>query len=141
MQKDLDAAVPLVEKAKKALAGLNKKDFDILKSLANPPPAVARCFFAVLNLYVGIDSVDYGIPQNKGKLGVKEEDSWKASKLMMGNPNKFIEGLNDYKALIDDMKIPPNNFKAIQGILADPEFTPEILKGKAEAAAGLCDWL
>jgi len=62
-------------------------------------------------LYVGIDAVDYGIPVQKGKLNVKQEDSWKFSKLMMKDPLKFMENLNAYKALIDEMKIPPNNFK------------------------------
>jgi hypothetical protein len=52
----------LVEQAKAALAGLQKKDFDTLKALANPPADVRICFFVVLNLYVGIDDVDYGIP-------------------------------------------------------------------------------
>ena len=131
----------MVEKVRMALGGLHKKEFDILKNLGTPPTGVTRCFFAILNLYVGIDSVDYSIPQKKGKLAVKEEESWKVSKLMMRNPNKFIEGLNDYKALIDNMKVPPRNFKAIQHILADPEFTPEILNRKSSAAAGLCDWL
>jgi len=41
VQKDLDAAIPLVIKAKAALDGLNVKDLQNLKALANPPAAVA----------------------------------------------------------------------------------------------------
>jgi len=53
----------LVEKAKAALAGLKKSDFDTLKSLNTPPNDVRICFFVVLNLYCGIEEgKDYGIP-------------------------------------------------------------------------------
>ena len=37
VQADLDAALPLVEKAMKALDGLDVKDFQLLKGLNNPP--------------------------------------------------------------------------------------------------------
>ena len=142
VQKDLDAAEPLVEQAKKALAGLVKKDFDTLKSLNNPPPDVRICFFAVLNLFVGIEEgKDYGIPEQRGKINVKQEDSWKFSKNMMKDPTKFMEALNDYKRIIDEMRIPTKNFENIQDILNDEGFTPENLKSKAEAAAGVCNWL
>ena len=73
MQADLDAAGPLVEQAKAALAGLQKKDFDTLKSLNNPPGDVRICFFAVCNLYCGIpEGADYQIPVTKtGKINIK----------------------------------------------------------------------
>jgi hypothetical protein len=41
VQADLDAAIPLVIKAKAALEGLNVKDLQSLKALANPPAPVA----------------------------------------------------------------------------------------------------
>jgi hypothetical protein len=37
VQADLDAALPLVEKAKAALAGLKIDDFRMLKTMNNPP--------------------------------------------------------------------------------------------------------
>ena len=141
VQADLDAAEPLVEQAKKALAGLVKKDFDTLKALNNPPADVRICFFAVMNLYVGIPDAGYDIPQKNGKLQVKQEDSWKVSKNMMKDPLKFMDNLNDYKRIIDEMRVPPSNFAAIQDIINDPSFTPENLKTKAEAAAGVCNWI
>lgn len=60
---------------------------------------------------------------------------------MMKDPLKFMEGLNAYKALIDEMKVPPKNFAAIQDIINDENFTPENLKTKAEAASGVCNWI
>jgi dynein heavy chain len=97
----------------------------------------------VVNLYVGLPDVDYGLAAvtQRGKLTTKQEDSWKISKNMMKDPNSFMKGLNDYKAIIDEMRIPPQNFAAIQGILAEETFTPENMKTKSEAAAGVCNWL
>ena len=96
----------------------------------------------MLNLYVGIPEGEaYNIPQAKGVIKVSQEESWKVSKGMMKDPNAFMKSLNDYKAIIDEMRIPPKNFAQIQGILADEGFTPENLKSKAEAAAGVCNWL
>jgi dynein heavy chain len=60
---------------------------------------------------------------------------------MMKDPTKFMENLNDYKRIIDEMRVPTKNFENIQDILNDENFTPEILKGKAEAAAGVCNWI
>jgi len=60
---------------------------------------------------------------------------------MMKDPNKFMENLNAYKAIIDDMRIPAVNFAAIQEYLADEGFTPENMKTKSEAAAGVTNWI
>jgi dynein heavy chain len=47
VQKELDAALPLVQKAELALQGLNLKDFQFLKALPSPPAAVEQVFFCV----------------------------------------------------------------------------------------------
>lgn len=99
------------------------------------------CFYAVCWLYVGITDVDYGIPVQREKLNVSEPDSWKVSKNLMKDPTKFMENLNLYKDIIDEMRIPPKNFEAIQDIVQAEWFTPENLKTKAEAAAGVCNWI
>ena len=96
----------------------------------------------MLNLWVGIEEgKDYGIPEQRGKINVKWEDSWKYSKNMMKDPTKFMENLNDYKRIIDEMRVPPKNFDNIQDILNADSFTPENLKTKAEAASGVCNWI
>jgi len=72
VQKDLDAAIPLVEKAMKALDGLDVKDFQILKGLNNPPGDVKDTFVCVLNL---LSKVDPNVPVDaKGRL--KTEKPW-----------------------------------------------------------------
>ena len=82
VQADLDAALPLVEKAKKALDGLNIEDFRMLKALKTPPADIDKTFTCVLNLLCGIDK---NIPTDKnGKL--KTENTWKTALSLMGNP-------------------------------------------------------
>ncbi len=75
VQKDLDEALPLVEKAKEALKGLNVKDFQMLKALKNPPKDIELVFFCVLNL---LATIDPAVPTDKnGKL--KTENVWKSA--------------------------------------------------------------
>jgi dynein heavy chain len=72
VQADLDAALPLVEKAKAALQGLKIDDFRMLKTLNNPPQDVKDAFTCVLYL---LAKVDPGVPVDaKGKL--KTEKPW-----------------------------------------------------------------
>jgi dynein heavy chain len=52
-----------------------------------------------------------------------------------------LNGLNAFKGDIDADKVKPQNFAAIRSTLEKEEFTPEILRGKSSAAAGLCDWV
>jgi len=134
---DLDQALPLVEKAKLALAGLNIDDFRMLKALKTPPADISTTFTCALHLLCRIDP---GVPVDKnGKL--KTEKPWGDALKMMSNPGAFLDTLNAFKAKIDDDLVPPNNFKAIRPTLSDENFTPEIIKGKSAAAAGLCDWI
>ena len=69
-----------------------------------------NCFYAVLNLYVGIEEGrNYGIPEMRGRINVKNLDSWKFSKHMMKDPFKFMENLNDFKRIIDENRVPAKN--------------------------------
>ena len=86
VQKDLDAALPLVEKAKEALAGLKVEDFRELKALKKPPLAIEQTFTCVLHLMCKIDG---NVPVDKnGKL--KTEKPWSTSLALMADPNKFM---------------------------------------------------
>lgn len=137
VQEDLDAALPLVEKAMAALAGLNIDDFRMLKALKTPPADVATTFTCALHLLCGIDP---NVPVDKnGKL--KTEKPWQTALGLMGNPAAFLETLNGFKSKIDAEEVKPSNFKAIRPTLAEPTFTPECIKSKSAAAAGLCDWI
>lgn len=137
VQADLDAAIPLVEKAMAALAGLKIDDFRMLKALNNPPGDVKDTFVCVLHL---LAKVDPGVPVDaKGRL--KTEKPWPTALGLMKDPKGFLESLNTYKNKIDADEVPPNNFKAIRETLALETFTPENIATKSAAAAGVCDWI
>lgn len=86
VQKDLDQALPAVERAETALAGLNVKDFQMLKALQKPPGDVEKTFTCVLHL---LCTVDPNVPvDKKGKLNA--EVPWKAALKLMGNPGQFL---------------------------------------------------
>lgn len=138
-QADLDAAIPLVEKAMAALDGLSIDDFRMLKALKTPPAAIEMTFTCVLHILCKVVD-DKLVPTDKnGKL--KTEKPWSTSLALMSNPASLLETLNSLKEKIDTDAIPNNNFKAIRPTLNNPEFTPEIIKGKSNCAAGLCDFI
>lgn len=137
VQADLDQALPLVEKAKEALKGLNVKDFQMLKALKSPPKDIENVFTCVLNLLSSLDPV---IPVDKnGKL--KTDNNWKVALSLQANPQAFLSTLEGFKEKIDSDQVPNNNFKAIRTAISDSNFTPAIIKNKSSAAAGLCDWI
>ena len=97
VQRDLDAALPLVEKAKEALRGLNVKDFQTLKALKSPPKDIENVFTCVLHLLSGNEPL---VPVDKnGKL--KTENNWKTSLSVMGNPTYLLSILEGFKEKID----------------------------------------
>jgi dynein heavy chain len=109
----------------------------MLKALKTPPVDISNTFTCVLNL---LCTVDPNVPVDKaGKL--KTEKPWSTSLSLMANPANFMTTLLGFKDKIDADMVPPNNFKAIRGALADPNFTPAIIRGKSSAAGGLCDWI
>lgn len=59
----------------------------------------------------------------------------------MNNPEKFLQTLKDFKAVIDDGRVPEQNFKAVEPLLALPHFNREAIQKKSTAAAGLADWV
>jgi len=137
VQKDLDQALPAVEKAEAALAGLNVKDFQMLKALNSPPDAVRMTFTCVLHLLSGINP---DVPvDKKGRLNA--ENPWKVAQKLQANPGQFLAGLNAFKGEIDADKVKKENFAAIRETLARDDFNKETIATKSSAAAGLCDWI
>lgn len=137
VQKDLDAALPLVEKAKKALDGLNVKDFQMLKAFKTPHADIDKTFTCALNLLAGIDP---NVPVDKnGKL--KTENTWKVALALMASPQGFLDQLNSLKGHIDSDNIKASNFKANKATLADESFNVDNINNKSTAAGGLCDFI
>jgi dynein heavy chain len=93
VQADLDQALPLVEKAKAALEGLNVSHFRDLKALKSPPKDIEKTFTACLHLLCRYHPE---VPTDKnGKL--KSDNPWKTALALMGNPGKFLEILLGFR--------------------------------------------
>jgi dynein heavy chain len=137
VQGELDEALPALAKAEQALNGLKVKDFSMLKALTSPPADVQKTFGCVIHLLCTVDPL---VPVTKqGKLA--EPNPWKCVSVQLKNPQAFLDKLKNYKQDIDEKRVPASNFKAIEDILNDENFTPEIIYTKSQAAAGLCDWV
>lgn len=77
--KELEEAVPAMKAAEEAVACLDKKSIQELKSLANPPAQVFDVSKAVLLLK-----------------GEKKNFAWANAQKMMNNPQKFIEDIQAF---------------------------------------------
>ena len=137
-QKDLDEALPLVERAQNALTGISTKDLQTAKSFASPPKGVPEVFFCCIYLLAGLVSNEMiDVDKNKKPKAVE----WKACQKMMKDPNDFKNKLMDCKAFIDEGKLPPQNINPIRPYLNEPYFNPEEMKNKSTAAAGVCGFM
>ncbi|XP_049940954.1 dynein beta chain, ciliary-like [Schistocerca serialis cubense] len=123
-EEELLKAEPALLAAQEALNTLNKNNLTELKSFGAPPPAVVNVTAAVMVLFAP-----------KGK--IPKDRSWKACKVMMAKVDEFLNNLIYY----DKEHIHPEVIKAIQPYLKDPEFVPENILSKSQAAAGLCAWV
>ncbi|XP_063817028.1 dynein axonemal heavy chain 9 isoform X3 [Pseudophryne corroboree] len=123
-EKDLAKAEPALIAAQEALNTLNKNNLTELKSFGSPPSAVTNVTAAVMVLTA---------PGGK----VPKDRSWKAARVVMGKVDSFLDTLINFKK----ESIHENCMKAIQPYLNDPEFNPEFITSKSQAAAGLCSWV
>ena len=125
--RDLAAAVPAVDKAEKALDGIDKKGLQELKALGKPSGDVSDVTDAILALN--------GVP--------KKQWSWQAAQQMMKDVDKFIQNdLRGLKTQIDDSAL---DQKCVDLCKPHLEFEHvkdlSIMAKKSSAAAGLCDFL
>ncbi len=95
-----------------------------LKSFGSPVVAVTNVTAAVMVL---------SAPGGR----VPKDRSWKAAKVMMAKVDAFLDSLINFKK----ENIHENCLKAIKPYLEDPEFRPELIAAKSNAAAGLCSWV
>ncbi|XP_054720541.1 dynein axonemal heavy chain 11-like [Uloborus diversus] len=123
-EEDLAAAEPALIAAQEALNTLNKSNLTELRSFGSPPVAVRNVTSAVMVLL----ATDGKIPKDL---------SWRAAKLTMSKVDNFLDSLVNF----DKNNIHENSLRAVQTYLAGPEFLPEVVIGKSQAAAGLCSWV
>uniref|UniRef100_A0A671VTJ4 Dynein axonemal heavy chain 17 n=1 Tax=Sparus aurata TaxID=8175 RepID=A0A671VTJ4_SPAAU len=123
-EEDLAKAEPALLAAQDALNTLNKNNLTELKSFGSPVAAVTNVTAAVMVL---------SAPGGK----VPKDRSWKAAKVMMAKVDAFLDSLINF----NKENIPEACLKAIQPYLQDPEFQPDLVASKSNAAAGLCSWV
>uniref|UniRef100_A0A8C2C9M5 AAA+ ATPase domain-containing protein n=1 Tax=Cyprinus carpio TaxID=7962 RepID=A0A8C2C9M5_CYPCA len=123
-EEDLAKAEPALIAAQEALNTLNKNNLTELKSFGSPVAAVTNVTAAVMVLMA---------PGGR----VPKDRSWKAAKVMMAKVDAFLDALVNFKK----ENIHENCLKAIQPYLGDPDFSPELIAAKSNAAAGLCSWV
>lgn len=124
-EEDLKAAEPIIAKAEEALNSLDKNSLGELKSFGSPAEMVVAVVSACMILTA---------PGGK----IPKDVSWAAGKKFMGNVDQFLKSLVGF----DKDNTPENCVAAVEKeFLANPEFSPENIKSKSSAAAGLCSWV
>ncbi|XP_030631579.1 dynein axonemal heavy chain 9 isoform X2 [Chanos chanos] len=123
-EEDLAKAEPALIAAQEALNTLNKNNLTELKTFGSPVVAITNVTAAVMVLMA---------PGGR----VPKDRSWKAAKVMMAKVDAFLDSLINF----NKENIHENCLKAIQPYLQDPEFKPELVAAKSNAAAGLCSWV
>jgi hypothetical protein len=119
------------------IASLSITDIQELKSLAKPPRGVDLVCECLLHLFAGI------VPQDLTKKGYPRDVSWRGFQKFCNNPAAMLTHLQGFQSMIDTGKVPRRNIKAVRKIQINmgQDFTPQAVKKKSTAAAGLCTWL
>merc|ERR1719399_310316 len=115
-QRDLDIAMPALEKALKSLDSLDKKDIGEIKSFAKPPPLVMMTMEAV-NILLG------------------EKPDWDSAKRVL-NDSAFLDKLRNY----DKDNIPGPALKKLAKFVIRDEYQPDVVGRQSSAAKSLCMW-
>jgi dynein heavy chain len=114
----LGAALPALEEAAAALAELDKKDIDEIKSFAKPHILVM------------------GVAECVAILKKQKDTSWAGAKIMMGQGG-FLNSLLDYdKDSMNDKQV-----AQIKKYMSDAQFNPTSLIKISKAGAGLLKWV
>jgi dynein heavy chain, axonemal len=116
-QRDLNLALPALEKAVQALDALDKNDITEIKVFNNPPEMVQTVMEAVCIL-----------------LGAKPD--WPTSKALLGDSN-FLRNLYNY----DKDNVPDSKVKKLKKYIDDPKFLPEEVAKVSKACRSICMWV
>jgi dynein heavy chain len=123
--RDLAVAEPVIAEAEAALNSLDKASLGELKSFGSPAAEVVQVVAACMVLTA---------PGGR----IPRDLSWAAGKKFMGNVDAFLRSLLAF----DKDNVPVNCVDAVErDYIANPGFTPDNIKSKSSAAAGLCAWV
>lgn len=134
---DLAKAEPAVIQAMAALDSLNKKDLGECKTMSKPPAGVDDIFAATMVLLAGVHP-----NVQVTKAGKVKDAKWDTvKKQLLGNIPEYIDYLVGFKQVVDDGKVPTQNWKEVREYLEKDYFNYDIILTKNKAAAGLCSWV
>ncbi len=136
VQKDLDAAQPLVEKAKANVADLNAKLFQTIKGWRTAPPKKAlNIGFCIIHLLYDPNS-DF-IETEKG--GPKL--TWPTFLSLMEIPSRLKEILLGMIEKINEGKVAAKNFKECNNIIISEKLDADGIKSTSAVLVPLFDWI
>ncbi|XP_076248728.1 dynein heavy chain at 16F [Calliopsis andreniformis] len=116
-RQDLEAAMPALLEAQKALEALNKNDINEIR-VFNQPPHLVRFVMEAVNLLLG------------------EKTDWPTAKLVLGDIH-FLDRLMAYpKEEISDRLL-----NKLQEYINHPEFRPDLVAKQSKACKSLCIWV
>jgi dynein heavy chain len=118
-QKDLDAALPMMEVAKEALKNLRKDDITEIRSFAKPPAQVQSLSECLCHI-----------------LGAKEI-SWKAAKGLMASSN-FLNELLEFDA---EENLTDRQIKGVKDIVKKTNLNMNDMRLVSQAGYGLLGWV
>ena len=117
-QVDLDKAIPILNKAKNAVASIDKKGLQEMKAYASPPAMVEMVLKAVC-LILG------------------ERESWDDAKKKVLSRMDLLDHLSSFKAA----SMSQNTVRKLKEIyLNDPNYDPDKVEKVSGAARSLCEW-
>ena len=116
-KRDLEAAMPALSAAVKAVNSLSKGDIVEIKNFKTPPALVQMVMEGVCIL-----------------LGAKPD--WDSAKKVLSD-TQFMNRLLNF----DKDNIPPATMKKIIKYYEDPQFTPEAVERQSHACTSLCMWV
>jgi dynein heavy chain len=116
-QRDLEAAIPALESAFKALDALEKKDIAELKVFSKPPDAVLMVMEAICILF-------------------KCKPDWENSKKLLGDP-QLMKKMQEY----DKDGIPEAITKKLKKYIDMPTFNPDAVERVSKACKSMCMWV
>ena len=128
---DLAEAMPILQKAIKALNTLSKNDITEVKAMKTPPSGVIITMEAVC-LMMSVKPA-----RSRDDKGKVQYDYWEPAKKDLLGDSKFLKRLIDY----DKDNIPQKIMDKVSPFVLKPEFEPAVVKKASVAAYGLCCWV
>merc|ERR1719181_2238306 len=130
--KDLEAAMPALEDAVKALNSLSKGDIGEVKAMKTPPAGVVMVAKAMCYMFQ-VKPVKVAAPDGKGKV----DDFWEPCKKELLGRGNLLNDMVEY----DKDNIDAGTILKVQPMYDDPDFEPDKIKKASIAAMGICKWV